>query len=247
MIVTLLTLITARYTVIDDENNFYTIDQHYFPSRYSDCEVEMKNKWRLLIIITIVLVLVCLITGCNQSFYDYRLNSDFYEGYNRGYIAGFQEGQKYILDWKVFTDGYTYFILLPPDWSARDGLSGITFYESPKDSAYIAISLDNYDSVDESISSHINFTKEDGTFLELLSDNNTKHHGLEARVVEYTWQGKLPLHTENVMYVKLLVVKAGNKLFDVYFCIYQSQLSSYEEIIDEILDSFIPLRELKTT
>jgi hypothetical protein len=149
----------------------------------------MKSKWYLVLFVGLVLLLIGSVIGCGESYYEVDLDADYYEGYYRGYYTGFKEGQSHILDWKVFTNDSTYFILLPPDWSASISASGGTFIESPTDSAYVTVGpIYQYKNINESVDACIDLikTSEFTSNFSLLSDKKVRHHGLTARVIEYT-------------------------------------------------------------
>lgn len=200
----------------------------------------MKTKWQLSMAIVLVLLLVSSIIGCGESYYEVNLDADYYEGYYRGYFTGFKEGQSHILDWKVFTDDSTYFILLPPDWSTSISSSGVI--ESPTDSAYVTVGpVYDYKSINESVDARIDFIKnfEFASNFSLLSDKKLRHHGLKARVVEYTWEDSLS--ASRIRYCKSLTMMAGDGLHEVRFYVWQTHYSSYESIIGRILGSYHPL------
>ena len=206
----------------------------------------MKTRWQLLLFVGLVLLLIGLVIGCSESYYKVNLDADYYEGYYRGYFTGFSEGQNHILDWKVFTDDYTYYILLPPEWSVSEGRSGGTFIESPKDSAYVTVGPDyQHKSINESVDAAIGFIKnsEFTSNFSLISDKKIKHHGLKARVVEYTWEDSLS--ASRIRYCKILTVMAGDGLHEARFYVWQEHYSSFESTIDRVLDSYHPLWDLR--
>ena len=205
----------------------------------------MKRRWWLVLFVGLVLLLMGSVIGCRESYYKVNLDADYYEGYIRGYFAGFSEGQNHILDLKLFTDDYTYGILLPPDWSASEGLSGVVI-ESPKDSAYVTVGPEyHHKRINESVDAAIDFIKnsEFTSNFTLISDEKIKHHGLKARVVEYTWEDSMS--ASEMRYCKSLTMMAGDGVHKVSFYVWQKHYNSYESIIDPTLDSFHPLWDIR--
>jgi len=192
----------------------------------------------------LILLQVIFTVGCSETYYKVNLDADYYEGYIRGYLAGFDDGQSHINDLKVFTDDYSYAILLPPDWSISGG-PGIII-SSPHDSAYIAISYDHEArSVDENVNAEIDFVKnfEHSSDFTLISEESLTHHGFKARVVEYTWQDALI--AGNIRYCKSISMMAGDGIHSVSFYVWQEHYDFYASIIDPTLDSFHPLWNIR--
>lgn len=207
----------------------------------------MKARWQLVLFVGLVLLLMGSVIGCRESYYKVNLDADYYEGYIRGYFAGFSEGQNHILDLKLFTDDYTYGILLPPDWTVSRTLSDSTIISSSVGSASVAISgPDHYHkSINESVDAEIDFIKnsEFTSNFTLISDEKIKHHGLKTRVVEYTFE--LSLSAGKMRYRKSLTMMAGDGVHNVSFNVWQKQYDSNETVIDPILDSFHPLWDIR--
>jgi hypothetical protein len=195
--------------------------------------------------IIIIVLLICSIS-CDESSVRITKDANYYEGYYRGYFAGFNEGQNNILDWKVFTDDNTYYVLLPPDWISSENVSTV-YINSPKDSAYITVGVQSgYTSIDECVAHEINYmeTQDFISNFTIISDTETEHQGLKARIIEYTFDSSLNAIPER--YCKSLTLMVNGEVSQISFYVQQKQYSSYEKMIDTILNSYHPLWDLET-
>lgn len=194
----------------------------------------MKSKWKLVLFLGLMILLVSSVIGCSggKSYTDKDVIAAYYRGY--------EDGQSEISKWKLFEAAFTSTIILPSDWTRESKASGDTFFDSPKDSAYVVITA-SFDKVgiDAYISNRISSLEKYGSTFVLLSNTPIKHHGFSGRVIEYTWQDVLTGLTQpTVRYAKQLIVIDGDTIYTAEFNVWQSHYSSYSSTIDRMLFSF---------
>lgn len=182
-------------------------------------------------IVLIPVLLPLLFAGCKQT-------SAVDINYAKNYMVGFKEGQESLKDWKVFTDDYSYYVLLPPSWTSTDNNAGV-FIMNDDDSAYVVLSSDSGSKdIDEALNRELSFAKANSNYV-LLSDNKERYLGMNARTIIYTWTD--PYNTQT-RYCRSMGVATPEGPRVLTFYVLQKQLNSYTDKVELIFSHYLPLR-----